>query len=372
MEDENTVRLLVNGREFMGWKDVSITLGIQQQARSFSLSVTRSWPGQSRLDRQIIPGDICQLFIGDTLVLTGYIDAAPVSYNATSITMKVEGRSKTADLVDCAAEGHQWRNRRVEDILADLARPYGIDVICSIDTGEPVSDHQIQQGEKAFESLDRLLKLRSLLATDNAKGEVVLTRTGTNKAETSLVLGDNILTGSAKLDFKQRYSLYTFKGQRAGTDAKNGKNATEMKAVVPDGEIRRYRPLIVIPEGQVSPEICEFQAQWEKAYRVGQSWEATYLVQGWRQKLQGPLWDANQQVEINDPLIGFNPQDQGEKKELLISTVKYDLSDKGMTTTLTVAPKSMYELNPYKKEEKKQEKKEEGKGDQNEKDKKPK
>ena len=97
----NQVRLVVNGQEFGGWKSVRIEGGIERQARSFDLEVTDRWPGQTDIPRRIRPFDACQVFIGNDLVLTGYVDATPIKYDGKSVGVGVKGRSKTADLVDC-------------------------------------------------------------------------------------------------------------------------------------------------------------------------------------------------------------------------------------------------------------------------------
>ena len=97
----NQVRLLVGSSEYGGWKAVRISAGIERQARDFDLDVTDRWPGQTSIPRRIQPGDVCQLFIGPDLVLTGYVDATPIKYDGRSVSVGVRGRSKTADLVDC-------------------------------------------------------------------------------------------------------------------------------------------------------------------------------------------------------------------------------------------------------------------------------
>lgn len=40
MEDVNAVSLTVDGLDYSGWKSVEITAGLEDQARSFNLSVT--------------------------------------------------------------------------------------------------------------------------------------------------------------------------------------------------------------------------------------------------------------------------------------------------------------------------------------------
>lgn len=371
-DDRNRVRLLVNGTDFGGWKSVSISAGIDRQARDFDLSVTDRWPG-SDVPRRIAPGDACQVFIGSDLVLTGYVDGTPISYDAKSVTVGVKGRSKTADLVDCSAihEPGQFKGRKVEQIAAELAAPYGVAVLAAVDTGAPIADHQIQQGEAVFESIDRMLKLRALLSTDDADGRLVLTRAGSARAATDLVVGENVLTGSASLDCKDRFSEYRIKGQRTADAAAGGGDedgdddedagavavavvddegpdiaaitadaagASQVAAVQADTGITRKRVLVIVADGQPDGGTARERARWEAAHRAGKSFETSYTVQGWRQA-DGRLWVPNELVRVRDPIIGFD-------LEMLISAVSYSLSESGSVATLTVAPKAAYELLP--------------------------
>jgi len=88
----NVVRLLVNGQEYGGWKSVRISAGIEHQARDFDLEVTDRWPGQSTIPRRIQPGDSCQVFIGQDLVLTGYVDSTPIEVRRSR---RWSGRERT-------------------------------------------------------------------------------------------------------------------------------------------------------------------------------------------------------------------------------------------------------------------------------------
>ncbi|WP_188260876.1 phage baseplate assembly protein [Azospirillum tabaci] len=358
-EERDRVRLLVNGSDYGGWKAVSISAGIDRQARDFTLVVTDRWPG-SDVPRRIAPGDACKVYIGSDLVLTGYVDGTPITYDATSVTVGVKGRSRTADLVDCSAINApgQWKGRKIEQIAADMAAPYGVPVIAVVDTGAPIADHQLQPGESVFESIDRLLKLRALLSTDDAQGRLVLTRAGSAKATTALVVGENVLSGSADLDFRDRFSEYVVKGQRQGSesDAKatlidfsgNSKPAaatSQVQARQADSGIKRKRVLVIVADGQPDGVSARDRARFEAAHRAGKSYQASYTVQGWRQA-SGALWEPNQIVHVRDPILGFS-------LDMLVAEVTYGLSESGTTTTLTVAPMAAYELLPESPDAKK-------------------
>lgn len=343
---ENTVWLKVNGVDYGGWKSVSITSGLDRQARDFELGITRRWPGQSDVPRAVAPGDSCQVLIGSDLVLTGFVDATPIRYDHASLSVGVRGRSATADLVDCAAinEPGQWSGRRLAEIIRDLAAPYSVAVVADAVTTDVVATHQIDQGETVFESIDRLISTRALLSTDDAQGRLVLTRAGTLKATTALVHGDNILDCDAPLDFKDRYSRYVVKGQSIGDDASFG-GAVSVLAEASDPGVKRRRVMMKKQTGDATAQYARLEARWEAASRSGKSYKTTYTVQGWRQA-DGALWLPNMLVHVRDPVVGYDT-------DMLIGEVTYSLDDQGTRCRLTVAPPGAWDLKPDAAKEKK-------------------
>lgn len=331
------VTLRVGGQDFAGWLDIDITAGIERQARNFALAITRSWPGATDIPRRVRPGDVCELWLGADKLVTGYIDATPIIYDDEQVSVAVRGRSKTADLVDCSADfgKGQWQGRRVEKIAADLAGVYGVKVITQVETGGPVADHQIQPGETVFESIARLLALRQLLSTDDADGNLVLVNPGSGgRATTALRTGDNVLRGQADLDYKDVYSTYICKGQRAGSDIDAAETLAESVARVTDTAITRHRLLQITQSGQVDVATCKGRASYEATYRRARALEASYTVQGWRQS-DGRLWLPNQLVRVVDPIIGFDD-------DMLIVEVNYTLDNTGTRATLRVGPPAGY------------------------------
>jgi prophage tail gpP-like protein len=346
--DPNAVRLVVNDKEYGGWKSVSITAGIERQARDFDLSVTDRWPGQTDIPRRIRPGDLCEVFIGDDRILTGYVDATPINYDATQISVGVKGRSKTGDLVDCSAinKPGSWAGAKIERIAADLAGTYGIKVTTQRDTGAALA-HTIDQGETVFESIDRMLKLRQLLATDDELGRLVFIDVGSaGTAKTSLKLGDNVKSAEAPLDYKDVYTEYICKGQRAGTDDDFGDTvAGESAALTDTSVLSRRRVLLKKSSGQTDGGTAAQRVKYEQAHRKAKALETTYTVQGWRQA-DGSLWRHNMFVRVIDPVIGFDD-------EFVISEITYSLSEDGQIAKIQVGPKDGYVNSPAKKAVKK-------------------
>lgn len=336
----NAVRLIVRGVEFGGWKSVAIQAGIERQVRDFDLTITNKWPGHTDIPRRVHPGDPCEVWIGDDKVLTGYVDATPITYDGTSVSVGVRGRSRTADLVDCAAVNSpgQWRAAKLERIAGDLARPYGVEVIAQVDTGSALT-HAIEQGETVFESIERMLKLRQQLATDDAQGRLLFIEVGSaGQAATALELGKNILRCEAPLDYKDVFTEYVVKGQRPGNDQEFGDTVAGVTATITDDTIDRRRVLVIKQGGEATSASATERVRYERAHRKAMALATTYTVQGWRQD-DGGLWLHNSLVRVRDAAVGFDD-------EFVVAEIQYQLSEAGMLCLLKVGPKDGYVNKP--------------------------
>ena len=335
---QNIVSLTVNNQIYAGWKSVRIEAGVERVARSFELSVTMRWPGNVDFDNRIKPGAAAEIRIDEDLVCTGYVDATPINYDADQVSIIIRGRSKTADLVDCSADAGagQFRGLQLESIAAKLAGQYGVSVVTQVATGAPLTDHQTQQGESVFESLDRLAKLRQVLITDDESGNLVIASTGSaGDATSGLALGVNILTGSAGFDYAEVYTSYQVKGQKAGTDDSFGAASSQLLGTAADSTLTRQRVLIVRQSGQADAGSCLKRAQYEAQIRAAKAQEIRYRVADWRQA-DGSLWRPNTMVQVDDAIMGVSAV-------MLISEVIYSLDESGMVTDLTVIPPSAFQ-----------------------------
>lgn len=330
--EDHLVSLRVQGMRYGGWKNVRISTGIERQARDFSLGVSWEWPDVG-VDFPIKQGAYAQVWIGRDLVLTGWVFATPISHTADAITRGVAGRSLTADLVDCSAVNQpgQWRKQSVQQVVQALAQPFDLKVISQVPETAALVDHSIEPGETVFDSIDRLLTLSRLLSTDDAEGNVLIVEPGSaGRAVDAIVVGENVLEGSAPLDFSQIMSEYRVVGQKSGTDESFAESTNEVASNVSDPRATRYRPLLIQQQGQLTSQLARERVNWERGSRMGKALTATYKVQGWRQS-NGQLWVPNLIVPVKDPVIGF-------ERDMLITEVTYSLDENGTIATLSVAP----------------------------------
>lgn len=334
----NTVTLTVNGRIYQGFKNISISAGIERQCRSFQVSTTWQWPGQT-VEIPIHFGDKVEIKIDSDLVLTGWVDSTPVSVSGNTVTRSISGRSLTCDLVDCSAEFNEWRQQPVAQIVTALASEYGISVIDEAQSQDEITDHSIDPGETVFESIDRLLSLSRLLSTDNGKGQLVIASPGSaGRSVDELVLGENILESSMAQDFSSCFSEYRCVGQQSGNDQIDAIAAAEVTATQTDSRVKRKRLYIVQQSGQLTPELAQARVKWECENRIGRGLTANVTVHGWRQS-NGSLWEPNQVVRLRDEVLGID-------RDMLIVEIEYELSESGLLSHFRLAPPEGFGAQP--------------------------
>ena len=326
-----SVQLKVAGQFYEGWTRASIQLGIEQIAGTFDLEVTDRWnTAQGRQSFTIKAGQLCEVIMNGTTIITGYIDTTKREYDSMSHSVSFSGRDKTGDLVDCSAifKSGQWRNKTVDQIAYDLITPFGISVIVQADVGPALPIFAIQEGASVFEELERAAKMRALLLVSDGLGNLVVTRAGSARASANLVEGQNILKASAEFGWKDRYSQYIVKGQSHGDDQNYGATVAQQMASVNDSGITRYRPLIVMAEDQSANATLKQRAEWERNVRYGRSSRACITVQGWG--VGNMLWQPNTITRLVSPHLSAD-------LDMLVVSATFSLDDEGQSATLELA-----------------------------------
>lgn len=329
------VSLRIAGARYEGWKEVSIETGLDTLAGSFNLALTERFPDQPEL-WVIEPGVACEVLIGDDLVITGFVDEGSNDTDSNSHPVQVTGRSKTGDLVDCSAvhTPATWTNRKLEQIAADIAGPFGITVQAVTDTGAPFAKFALQQGETAFEAIERMCRMRAVLPTSDAAGVLQLRRPGEVRAGYELRLGENLLALRHRRSQRNRYSNYILKGQASGDGIEGA--AARPKAEATDAGVARWRPLVIVNSEQTTQASLSDRAKWEATVRAARGQEVQATVQGWRAP-DGSLY----RPDVLVPVVG---RQVGLDAELLVTNVRFSAGDRGKRAELTLAPKEAYSL----------------------------
>lgn len=327
------VRLKIDGREFGGWKRITIRRGLEQLAATFELSVTERWAGQDVV-RPIAPGSACTVLVSGTPVIIGYVDDVGIDYGDKSHTVTVSGRDKTGDLIDCSAPSTQFSGRTLAQVATDLCKPFGVGVKVATDIGGEFSRLKNNEGDSIFDTLEPAARIRAVLLLSDGLGNLVLSRTGTQRISDALELGRNVFKANGNFSHRDRFSSYQVKGQMAGTDEWNTEDAAHPLGTASDKAIKRHRPLTLLAEEQVDESSAKERAQWERNVRYGRSRRITYTVKGWHHS-RG-LWQPGFMVPVKDSFLGVND-------DRLISGVSLTLDEGGFNSRLDVLPREAFE-----------------------------
>lgn len=342
----DTLTLTVGNQVLTGWQRVAVTRPLAAIPASFELEVTEKYPSKPSIDIQ--PGQPCTVKIGGDLVITGYIDRYAAAVSPSMHSIRISGRSKSEDLVDCSAvfgdinqPGFQQINGTTLAIVEQLAKPYGINVKTSAGDGVTIPQFNILLGETPWEIIDRITRYSQMLVYDLPDGSIMLAKVGTDSMSSGFSLGDNVEQGSVNFSMDQRFSEYeghltsvlTF-----GTEA--GVNTPDVGKVVKDDGVPRFRKRYVISEQFVEgKDIVYDRAVWEMNKRKGSSYQFSVVCDAWRDS-SGKLWEPNKLVPIQASALKLS------NAKYIIASVSYLRDESGQHGQLVLMPPEAFQIEP--------------------------
>ncbi|WP_039565983.1 phage baseplate assembly protein, partial [Ralstonia solanacearum] len=305
------------------------------------ITLTERFPGREEAV-VVAPGDACVLMIGADPVVTGYVDNYIPSFRDAQHEIRVSGRGKCQDIVDCSAE---WPSGQISGasaavIAAQLASAYGIDVACFA-TGLPViPQFNLMLGETAFEVIDRVSRYSGLLVYDGADGNLILARASEEGHATGIEEGINVEAASVAYSASQRYQTYKAFLQALNTFQEGG-DGGNLIATITDGEVLRNRKRYIIAEAVAGyMDIATKRAIWEMNRRNGRSAVVNVTVDSWRDG-DGVLWSPNRLVSVSLPSLKLG------RVNWLISEVTYRMSEEGTRADLVIMAPEAFDVEPY-------------------------
>lgn len=337
---QNHIVLALGGQEYTGWTSASVSRSVERVAGQFNLGIAKHIGVTLQALR---PGQSARLTINGRPVVTGWLDEFSGDISDQNFTLTINGRDKTGDLVDCAAihAGGMWSGRTLAQIAEDLCKPFGITVrwrVIDAAAGKPFGSFKLEHSETVYEALGRAARMRGVLMTSNADGELVFTQAGTASAG-HLGLGKNLLSLNYSHSWHDRFSLYRVVGGHAcgghlGDAITDTVQITGPQAEVTDPTVTRYRPTIKIADHNVTQQTAWARADHERRHAIAKSTRFTATVPGWYRD-NGELWEVNYVVSVTAAGLGIT------SVPLLIAEVEYRMDD-GLTTQLTLAPREGY------------------------------
>ncbi|MGI4799376.1 MAG: phage baseplate assembly protein [Janthinobacterium lividum] len=345
------VTITTGGKIIGGWQAVRITRGIERMPSDFDIALTELYPGAA--DQIVIqPGASCVVKLGADVVVTGYVDRYVPSISARGHGVRIQGRGKCQDLVDCSAgfsrDGSWSLQCNVTSALSfaqEIAKPFGITVTrIGEEANKPIPTVVINIGETPFELIDRIGAYRQLLAYEGADGNLVLAQGNTTKAGSGFALGTNIEAATAPFSADQRFSDYFVAWTstddlfqvRRDTGGVNG----NQHAHVTDPTVTRFRPRgIVSTQVDQGVDTGTRRATWEMNRRNGRSQSISLTCDNWRDSA-GALWQPNTLATVDASILKL------PGKTWLIAEVTYRRDDNGTHADLVLMPPDAFALAP--------------------------
>jgi len=328
---EEIVTLVVGGKKLAGFQEVNVTRSMEQAAITFGLKATNpSWHEDAW---ELRLGALVELYPNSTLLCRGYTDRYEADHGeGGQHEVRVSGRSKAADAIDCPPAKHP--TGRVEGkTLLDVAKEFdefGIGYEADVPL-KPIPKVQRYPTDSVHETLEREARAQGLMLMGKPDGGVLITRAGSKRHAGALVEGQPpIKRFGVSFSAEGKFSEVTAKAQRAlGTSAKDLRQ--EVKEY--DPEVGRYRPLVVFLEGDGTEEDLKTRAQWERLRRQGTSTSISITVTTWRDA-DGLLWEPGRLMAIKLP-------SERVDQDMILSSVTFTQNHQGATAALTfVDPRS--------------------------------
>ncbi|MFK4751436.1 phage baseplate assembly protein [Oceanobacter antarcticus] len=340
----NELILVIDSKEYTGWKRVAVSRGIEQGPHQFEVEAAPDLDA----DRGIFAiedGMAVDVYVDSDQVTSGYIDDVDVSYDKRTSAVTVRGRSKLGDLVDCSTVGQQVKpGQTLAGIASTLCANFGIAVVVDSTATAPANkafasaDLALDAGQPVWEFLEELARVRGVMLISTATGDLQITRAGTTQAAVTLELGQNILAAKGTRSHRSLFSTISVTGQQPAFISSDT-SATSQSGATETGDAVRHRPMVLFSDSPADVAACEAQAKHRRRIGYGRSRQVIYTVQGWRQTDGGDLWLPNQLVQINDS------RNQLANAQRLISETRLMMDIRsGRTTEITVMPPEAFDL----------------------------
>lgn len=345
---DDDVTLVVAGKQFGGWQDIAITRGLEIMPGHFDVALTELYPGQaSAIDIQ--PTQSVVVKAGKDTLITGYIDRYVSRIGPEGHDVRIMGRGKCADLVDCSAGIIAPRSYKMQiagqtafSIAQTLAQPFGINVTESgVENDLPIPVLQIIFGETPYEIIDRISRYRGLLAYEGTDGNLILGTVGTANMASGFAAPGNVIGGEGMLSADQRFSDYIVSCTSTDTLNQIRPGASVVGYAIDTATpTLRFRPRAMVSEQtMIGLELAQRRANWEMNRRNGRSQMVSLTCDSWRDG-KGKLWEPNRLAPVDIPACKIR------KQNWIIAQVTFRKGQSGTQADLVLMPPGAFSPEP--------------------------
>ncbi|MCA8026474.1 phage baseplate assembly protein [Burkholderia cepacia] len=338
--DEVRVLLTQDGLSLTGWKSVRITRSIEVATSSFDLTCSADANTLKLVSKEGAP---IKVSIGDDTVLTGYVETVESILTSRTHDIRISGRGKLSDLVDCSCRIDKINaNTKLKDLCSTIAQPYAVNVVVADDTTQkmldqlPVLPRQLVSiTETAWEVIERYARYCGVLVFEGAAGELTISTAGTGEGDSGVAVGENIeaivctkTTLGTFSTFNAVLSAYSM-----GADDEGVENLPVV-TVVAKSTTGRLRPTYFVSEQSATDRLfVEKRVNWMASRAYGRSRRVRVMVDSWRDA-DGAPWTPNINYPVSAGGVGVP-----DGTMLLLAGVTYILNENGTHAELVFGPR---------------------------------
>lgn len=351
------IELEIDGSRFAGWTTATVSRSIDAVSGRFSFEAR----GLNEAN-PFAAGQAVTVLTDDTLFLTGFIESVIINYSADNHVIRLSGRSNTADLIDSTLDGSIELNENItlEQAIQKVLDFTGFKAKILNNVG-PLDSLKFEDtpfssevGQTQFAVIEQYARKAKVLVTQDAEGNIVLTRGGEERVPRGLLHeidnnANNVLNAEVSVNIVDRFSKYTY--HSVGNPSSISKVSSFFSANEEttneeisnrdnfelDDQIRDTR--IFNQQAENSSEVADLKerAIWETNIRRARSISYNYTVTG--HSIDGQIFEPNKIIKVKDDFAGITDSD------LLIRNVTFQQSiDGGNTTSLNLIQPDAFRL----------------------------
>jgi prophage tail gpP-like protein len=295
------ITVSAGGGLWTAYERFTVTASFHDAARSFELEVAAE-SGPYATFAQFRAGAAVDISSNGSLLLRGYVDRyqPSISEHDTAI-ITVSGRSRSQDFIDSSAkhDTNQFKDKTPAEIGQALDL-FGVG-IATDEQLDKVPVYRITPGETAFRCVEKLCREQGVFVVGQADGSIKLTKGGKQSHSGLIREGYNMIAGEADHNWSGRHSEIIVRGQRP---IGHGDEALQIEQIAKDGAVGRYRPIIIIHDGDTDRKRAKKRAKTRRDREAGNSLKARVTVQGFRDD-GGQVWEPGNLVFLQSPFLAI-------------------------------------------------------------------
>lgn len=298
MGDEE-VTVIAGGMQWTAWRRVTVKASFKSAARSFQIEAAAE-PGGAATAWAFKAGTQVDILFNGSLACRGYVDRyQPKISEHKSAEITIAGRSKSQDFIDSSAvhDTGQFKNKNPQEIGSTLDK-FGVGITTD-ETLDQVPVYRITPGETAFRCVEKLCREQGVFPVGQADGSIKITKGGKQRHAGAIIEGVNMKSGSADHNWAGRHSDVMVRGQRP---IGHGADNLQVEGTAQDGDVGRYRPVVVVHDGDTSKDRATKRAKTRRDREAGNSLKAEVTVQGCHDDA-GTLWEPGSLIFLQSVFL---------------------------------------------------------------------